>query len=183
MRHFLRKMTSPETTGVTRRMGRILFSWKKTIWLYGMMIPTLIWSIQAVSWRNALLAFALFVVTFCLGHTVGLHRGMIHRAFSFSPLAQKVFAYLFVHIGLGGPLAWIHMHYQRDYWQNRSDCPRYFAYRHSLLLDYFWNLHTRFVPGNPAVYGLPKKLISDPWLVWLEKTWYWHVLGLALLIG
>lgn len=168
--------------GVTPEMGRIVFSWNKTLWLYAMLVPALVWGIPAASPRTAALTYAIFFLTFCFGHTVGLHRGVIHRAFSFSTFTRRVFAYVFVLIGLGGPLSWIRMHYHRDYWQNHPRCPNYFAYRHSLIQDFFWNLHCAFIPKHPERYGIPRALLRDPWLRWLERTWCWHVLGFGALL-
>src|SRR5262249_4463637 len=89
-------------------------------------------------------------------------------------------AYLFVHTGIGGPLSWIRLHYVRDYYQNAAECPRYFGYTQSTLRDYFWNLHLRFVPRDWALYQVPESDLADPWLRFLERTWWLHVLGLAV---
>lgn len=158
-------------------VGRIRVAWPKIAWLYGMSAAALLW-IPSVD--STLAALALTVLTVCLGHSVGLHRGMIHRAFWMPRGLRFVLAELFVLTGLGGPLSWIRLHYVRDYWQNQPACPPYFAYRHSLIRDYFWNLHCEFVPVNWERYSIPEDLEKDPWLRWLEKTWPAHTLALFL---
>jgi stearoyl-CoA desaturase (delta-9 desaturase) len=118
-----------------------------------------------------------------VGHSVGLHRGVIHRTYEAHPVTRGALAYLFVLTGLGGPLAWARLHAVRDYWQNRADCPRYFAYQHSLARDFVWNLHMRFVPNDDrAAARLPAGVLEDPWLRFLERTWPLHVLGLAAVV-
>lgn len=127
-------------------------------------------------------SIVLTVVTVGFGHSIGLHRGIIHRAYRCSRLTRGVLAYLFVHSGLGGPLSWVRVHYFRDYWQNRPDCPAYFRYDHSLARDYYRNLHFALRPADEARYEIPTEDLHDPWLLFLERTWYLHVLAAAALI-
>jgi stearoyl-CoA desaturase (delta-9 desaturase) len=95
---------------------------------------------------------------------------------------RGLLAYFFVHTGLGGPLSWIRVHYFRDYWQNRLDCPAFFRYDHSIGRDYYWNLHFTLKPADISRYDIPAEDLHDPWLVFLEKTWFLHVLASAALI-
>jgi stearoyl-CoA desaturase (delta-9 desaturase) len=125
-------------------------------------------------------ALALTVLTLCAGHSVGLHRGIIHKTYSCPRWLRGALAYAFVQTGIGGPVGWIRLHYVRDHYQNSSDCPRYFRYDHSLLRDYLWNLHLRFVPRDAAVYGIPESDEHDPWLRFLDRTWPAHVVALGL---
>ena len=161
---------------------RISFSFGKTLYLYFILIPALVFSFKAFTIPLALTTLALIFVTVCVGHSVGLHRGIIHKTYQCSRVARNVLTYLFVHSGLGGPLSWIRLHYVRDYWQNRSDCPKYFQYNHSMLRDFYWNLHFKFTPQDWSIYNIPKEDLEDPWLNWLEKTWHWHIAGSAAII-
>ena len=90
--------------------------------------------------------------------------------------------YLFVQTGLGGPKSWLKLHYIRDYWQNQTTAPAYFMYHHSLLKDYYWNLHLSFKTDDLSRYGILEEDLNDPWMNFLEQTWYFHVLGLAAVI-
>ena len=117
-----------------------------------------------------------------LGHSIGLHRGVIHKTYTSSKTVRNVLLYLFVLTGLGSPLNWIKLHYYRDYWQNRVDCPPYFAYTHSLLTDFWWNLHLQFTAKNLERYNIPKEDLNDKWIIWLHKTWYIHNLFFMMVI-
>lgn len=129
------------------------------------------------------IAAALHVITLCVGHSVGLHRGIIHRSYRAHSVVLGVLAYLAVLTGLGGPVTWIRVHAVRDHWQNQADCPAYFGYRHSLARDFVWNLHYRFEPRDDrADARLPPGLYADRWLRFLELTWALHVLVLALVV-
>jgi fatty-acid desaturase len=171
---------------VPPEIGRVRFDAGKTLWLWGMAIPGLVFGIPAMTRTTLVLSLVLAFATLCIGHSVGLHRGVIHRTYEAHPAVRGVLLYLFVLSGLGGPLSWARLHAVRDYWQNRADCPRYFAYGHSMARDFLWNLHLRFEPADRrAEARLPAGVLDDPWLRFLEQTWPLQVLllALAVLIG
>jgi fatty-acid desaturase len=177
-------MTARTTRSITAlvppEIGRVRFDAGKAIWLWGMAIPGLA-GIPFATRATLAVSLVLAFVTLCVGHSVGLHRGIIHRTYQASPAVRGALAYLFVLSGLGGPLSWARLHAVRDLWQNRADCPPYFAYRHSAARDFVWNLHLRFEPADDrAEARLPPDVLGDPWLRVLERTWPLHVLALAL---
>lgn len=168
---------------VPREIGRVRFDAAKSIWLWGMAVPGLVIGVPSATASMLVASLVLAFVTLCIGHSVGLHRGIIHRTYEASPIVRGVLAYLGVLSGLGGPLSWARIHAVRDYWQNRADCPRYFAYDHSIARDFVWNLHMRFEPADDrADRRLPAGLLDDPWLRFLERTWPLHVLALAVVV-
>lgn len=116
-------------------VGRVRFDLGKTLWLWSMLLVALIFGIPAVTFPLAALSIAMAALTLCLGHSVGLHRGVIHNTYEAGPRVRACLAYLFVLSGLGGPLSWARLHASRDYWQNQPSCPDYFAYRHSMATD------------------------------------------------
>jgi stearoyl-CoA desaturase (delta-9 desaturase) len=166
---------------VPPEIGRVRFDAGKAIWLWGMALPGLAAGIPAATPTTLAVSAVLTFLTLCVGHSVGLHRGIIHRTYETRPAVRGALAYLFVLSGLGGPLSWARLHAVRDLWQNRPDCPRYFAYRHSAVRDFLWNLHLRFEPADDrASARLPPDVLRDPWLGFLERTWPLHVLALTL---
>ena len=168
---------------VPAEIGRVRFDLGKTLWLWGMAVPGLALGLPAATPATLAASLALAFLTLCVGHSVGLHRGVIHQTYEARPAVRGALAYLFVLTGLGGPLSWARLHAVRDYWQNRADCPRYFAYRHGLARDFIWNLHLRFEPADDrALARLPPGITGDRWLRFLERTWPLHVLALSLAI-
>jgi stearoyl-CoA desaturase (delta-9 desaturase) len=155
---------------------------KKTAWLYFFILPTVIFCFNSVNIKLSLISLATTIIVVALGHSVGLHRGIIHKSYQTSKILRCILSYLFVQTGLGSPLAWLKLHYVRDYWQNRKDCPGYFQYHHGLLKDYWWNLHLTYQPNDWTVFEIPKEDLNDPWLKWLDKTWRIHVLSSCLLV-
>ncbi len=172
----------PELPLIPAREGHVSLAWGKVLWLY-LMLGSAALLVAYPPDTAALVASALLgLSTLCAGHSVGLHRGIIHDTYRSSTFTRNLLVYLFVHTGLGGPLSWITLHHVRDHYQNASQCPRYFGYTQSLLTDFYWNLHLRFHARTPEIYGVPRSQTADPWLRFLERTWALHVLGLALLL-
>lgn len=166
---------------------RAPMSWPKVAWLYLMLVPTVLLGPAALSLETAAVGASLAGLTLLLGHSVGLHRGIIHRAYRTSRPLRNVLAYLFVLTGMGGPLSWIRVHTIRDHHQNRRGGPALYAYDHGMLRDYHWNLHARVVDERDPLSRLPPELERDPWLGFLERTWPMHTAlvaaGLFLLGG
>ena len=171
----MRELILPES-------GKLQFSFKKTIWLYLMIIPCFLIDFTQLTIEITLIGVMLTFVTVCLGHSIGLHRGIIHKSYETSTTIKNILVYLFVLTGLGGPISWLKLHYYRDYWQNKQNCPKYFSYEHSLFKDFWWNLHLSFQPESIEKYQIPKKDLDNNWFQWLERTWYLHVIALALII-
>lgn len=162
--------------------GSLTFSWQKTAWFYFMLIPIYFIDFSSISIKIILSASLMTFITVGLGHSVGLHRGVIHKAYKTSSLLRNSLVYLFVLTGLGSPLTWLKLHYYRDYWQNRKNCPPYFAYQHSITRDFWWYLHLIYKTDNNNHYNIPKSDITNSWFVWLHKTWYIHNLALFVVI-
>jgi stearoyl-CoA desaturase (delta-9 desaturase) len=168
---------------VPASVGRVIPDPVRAAWLWSMLAVGLVAGLPALTPGRTTASFTLAFLTLCLGHSVGLHRGLIHRTYESARWLRGLLAWLFVLSGLGGPLAWARLHAVRDHWQSRPDCPRYFAYDHSLARDFVWNLHLRFVPADArAEERLPPDVLGDPWLRFLDRTWPLHVLALAVLL-
>ena len=146
----------------------------RTAWFVLTGVPALTLAPAALSVETAVVGAALGFGTFLLGHTVGLHRGILHRAFAMPRWLRNLLAWVFVLVGLGGPMWWMRAHNLRDHWQSRPDAPAWFRYDHGLLRDFVWNLHTQWDGPRPARLLRPDDA-ADPWLRFLERTWVLHV--------
>ena len=161
--------------------GKIRFAPKKVLWMYLLFGSSFFISLKELGATDFVLNGIFLFLTVGIGHSVGLHRGVIHRSYRSSRMFRNVSIYLFVLTGMGSPLNWLKQHYFRDYWQNRKDCPTYFRYQHSLLTDYWWNLHLSFQPQNIKEYQIPKEDLNDPLLKHLHDWWLLHYLFFALI--
>ena len=163
----------------------VRFSVSKAGWFWLMGALAIGFGPAALSPSTAALGATLGLLAFLFGHTVGLHRGVIHRSYRMSRTLQNALVYVFVSIGLGGPLSWMRVHAQRDRWQNSAAAPAWFRYEHGLLQDFWWNLHTAY--EEPVGDDLRPEDLTDPWLGFLQRTWWLHVLAqfgvIYLLLG
>lgn len=165
-------------------LGKARFDFGKSVWLWFMILMSLLVGLPNLNGVHFFTATLLGCLTVCLGHSVGLHRGLIHQSYQTSVWLKRILVYLMTLTGLGGPISWARLHAIRDYWQNQPSCPRYFAYRHHLGTDFWWNLHLRFESNNDqALQRLPKGILEDPFYRFLELTWPLHQLPLALAVG
>ncbi len=169
-------------TLIDKNIGTVEFSSPKTLWLYFILIPILWIDYSKIDLKLSLITFGITCLTVCLGHSIGLHRGVIHKTYNTSRTFKNILIYLFVLSGLGSPLNWIKLHYYRDYWQNRQDCPKYFAYKHTIIQDYWWNLHLQFTAKDIERYTIPKEDLNDKWILWLHKTWYLHNIFFMIIV-
>jgi fatty-acid desaturase len=75
----------------------------------------------------------LFVVStylsLLLGHSVGMHRKLIHRTYDCSKPLERFLVYLGVIVGMAGPFGLIRVHDIRDWAQREPRCHNFFAHR------------------------------------------------------
>lgn len=158
---------------VPSQPGEVRFNPKRAAWLWGMLLTWLI----GAWWATTPGAIALFVVTsvitLCLGHSVGLHRGAIHRSYHTSKPLERALIYLATLAGMGGPLSMLKMHQLRDYWQCQLRAPEYYSYDHGPLQDFIWYLHCDHHPveGEQVEVWLDPALTSDKFYQWLDRHW------------
>jgi len=166
--------------------GRVVWDPGRTVWFGGFGLVALAAAVPgALRSPSAVTLFAVTTaVTLCAGHSVGVHRGLIHGAFRVPAWLRYTLIYLGTLVGLGGPIGLVRMHDRRDFQQNQPRCHDYFAHRRAPWRDYFWNLHCRFeflLPFDPGVRSDIKGIERDPTLRFLERTWRWQQLPWALL--
>jgi stearoyl-CoA desaturase (delta-9 desaturase) len=164
-------------------LGQVRWDPARSFWFGGIAVVAAAAAVPAaLRSPSAVVLFAVTsAVTLCAGHSVGIHRGLIHRAFRVPGWLRYALVYVGVLVGLGGPIGLVRMHHARDFQQNQMWCHDYFAHRRAPWVDYFWNLHCRFqfvAPFDPRVGA---DLLRDPVLRFLERTWRWQQLPWALL--
>jgi len=132
---------------------------------------------------DALAMFALLTyATLLVGHSVGMHRLMIHRTYECPRWLRNALIYLGVLVGMAGPFGILRIHDLRDWAQRLPHCHDFFSHRRSLLVDAFWQLHCRFEFARPPVFAVEPELRDDRWLVFMERTWMLQQLPLAAIL-
>jgi fatty-acid desaturase len=163
--------------------GRVVWDKWRSAWLGAFLLVALAGAVPAAirSPAAVVLFAATSALTLCAGHSVGIHRLLIHRAFRAPRWLECTLVYLGILVGLGGPLGLVRMHNTRDFQQNRPQCHDYFAHRQAAWRDYFWNLHCRFEFELPFDARLDVRIERDSFHRFLERTWRWQQLPWALL--
>src|SRR5262245_38209850 len=79
--------------------------WKagKSLWISTMTVAALIAGPFTFTWGSLALFVATTAVTVCLGHSLGMHRRLIHRAFDCALWLERLFVYLGTLVGMAGP--------------------------------------------------------------------------------
>ena len=113
----------------------------KSLWITAMYLGTIIGVYNYFSWQTVLVFFITSGVTLCAGHSVGMHRKLIHQSYDCPDWLEKTLVYLGTLVGLGGPFTMTHTHDMRDWAQRQSQCHDYFAHRQSMPVDAWWQMH------------------------------------------
>lgn len=163
------------------REGKVRWSPVRSLWIAGMTGCTLLLAPFYVTPGAVLLWLCTSAVTLCLGHSIGLHRLLIHRSLDAPRWFERMLAYLGTLVGMAGPLGMVRLHDTRDWAQRQAECHDLHAHRASLLRDAWWQMHCRFDLTHPPHFKLEPRLRDDIVLRFFERTWMAQQLPWALL--
>ena len=161
--------------------GSVGWSPAKSVWISAMSLAAVIGGPMFFSWD----ALALFLVstglTVCLGHSLGMHRRLIHRSYDCPLWLERLFVYLGTLVGMAGPFGMIRQHDIRDWAQRKAACHAYLAHRSWLLRDAYWQLHCELKLDHPPRLEVENRVANDGFYRFIERTWMAQQLPLALL--
>ncbi len=157
--------------------------WKpgKSLWIGSMTAASLIGGPLTATWGAAALFLASAAVTICLGHSLGMHRRLVHRSYDCPRWVERLFVYFGTLVGLAGPYGIIRQHDIRDWAQRQPACHPYLGHRSSMRRDGWWQLHCELFLKHPPELVLEASVATDPFYRFLERTWMAHQLPWALL--
>lgn len=162
--------------------GAPVIDWPKALWNGGLLAITIVGGPLFFSWS----AFALFLImtyaTLLIGHSVGMHRMLIHRAFQCGKPLERLLIYVGVVVGVAGPMGIIKVHDTRDWAQRQPLCHDFFAHRRGLFRDLIWQLFYRFRFGRPPVLRIEPRISDDPFYRFLEATWRWQQVPVSIVL-
>ncbi len=169
-------------TGASPCEGRPVVDWPKALWNGGLMAVALVAGPVVFTCS----AFALFLIltylTLLVGHSVGMHRMLIHRTFHCGKVLERALIYVGVIVGVAGPFGIIRVHDLRDWAQRQPECHDFFAHRRCLARDLTWQLFYRFRFDRPPQLAIESRIADDPFYRFLEATWRWQQIPLALIL-
>lgn len=161
--------------------GRLRVAPLKTAWLLLMAAGTA--AALRGPWEPLpiLASAALTAVLLCAGHSVGLHRAIIHRAWIPPDWLRDRLAWMATLAGLGGPLELARYHEIRDWAQRAPACHPHFGHRGSVLGDVVRQLTCEVVLDRPPAHiPLVAQLRLIRPLRDLQRTWMAQQLWIAL---
>ena len=168
--------------GATPCGGTPVVDWPKAIWNGGLIATTLIAGPVFFTWSAFVMFLILTYLTLLIGHSVGMHRMLIHRTFQCGKVLERALIYIGVVVGVAGPFGIIRVHDLRDWAQRQPRCHDFFAHRRSLARDLTWQLFYRFRFDRPPRLTIESRIADDPFYRFLEATWRWQQIPLAAVL-
>lgn len=161
--------------------GSVHWQPAKSVWLSAMTAAALIGGPLYFTWSALLLFLVTAALTVCLGHSLGMHRRLIHRSFDCPHGLERLLVYLGTLVSMAGPFGMIRQHDIRDWAQRKPECHPYLAHRSSMLRDGWWQLHCDLRLDHPPELSIERRVADDPFYRFIERTWMWQQLPWAFL--
>lgn len=162
--------------------GRVRWSPVKSIWIGTMTAATLILGPFVFTWSALAVFIVLSGITLCVGHSVGMHRRLIHNSFSCPLWLEYIMVYAGVLVGMAGPFGLMHQHDLRDWAQRKPDCHDFLRHGRGIWRDAFWQLHCDLELDQAPKFEPESRIREDKVYHWMERTWMWHQLPIALIL-
>ncbi|MGE0717774.1 MAG: acyl-CoA desaturase [Alphaproteobacteria bacterium] len=165
--------------------GRVRWVPAKSVWIGAMTGAALLLGPVFVTPGAVLLFLATSAVTLCAGHSVGMHRRLIHESFDCPRWLERLLVYLGVLVGMAGPVGMMRQHDLRDWAQRQRACHGYFGHRAGLWRDGWQQLHCELVLDRPPLFRPGPRIAGDAVHRFLERTWMaqqipWAILFFAI---
>jgi len=169
-------------TGASALAGKPVLDPAKAAWNGIMLIATLVLAAPLFSWGAVALFLTTTYASLLVGHSVGMHRMMIHRSFECATPVERALIYIGVLVGVAGPFGIIRIHDTRDWAQRQPACHEFFAHTRSYPVDLWWQLTSRFAFDRPPRLTIDPRFADDPFYRFLDRTWRWQQLPVAILL-
>ena len=162
--------------------GNLSWAPTKSIWFTAHFIFWIIVGTVQFSFGAVAVFIGLSILILCGGHSLGMHRKLIHDSFDCPLWLARFGAYLGTLVGLGGPFTLMRAHDLRDWAQRQDSCHPFFSQHSSIARDWWLQIHLKLTLADGPALVFPEKLTKDPFMIFLQRTvWLQQVpIGLAL---
>ncbi|MEJ8560659.1 acyl-CoA desaturase [Yoonia sp. GPGPB17] len=123
------------------------------------------------SWSGCLVFLTTTAITVCAGHSVGMHRLLIHRSFETPKWLEYMLVWLGTLVGMAGPFGMIRAHDMRDWHQRQTVCPPHPSHGAGFWQDAWWQMHCRFDLDHPPKFEIEPEIANDRVYQWIERHW------------
>lgn len=174
-----RLIGGPECNSVD---GQVVWSPVKSLWFTTHFVVAVMAQPWRFGWDAALMSCLMTVLTLCCGHSVGMHRLLIHRSFRCPTWLEHCLVYAGTLAGMGGPRRMTLMHEFRDWSQRQPACHPFYIHKSGVWLDALWNLHCEMRLEHPPTF-CPEAALAEPrFYRWLDRYWLAAQLPLAAIL-
>ena len=134
----------PGTYGGQAVRGRMVWSPLKIAWFALFCVPAVLFAVPTAAPGPVAAWLGLSVLSLCGGHSLGMHRWLIHESFDCPQWLGVFGVWLGTLTGLGGPETMMRTHDLRDWAQRQADCHPFFSQNAPIALDTMRQIGARF---------------------------------------
>lgn len=154
----------------------------RSLWLVANGLGALLGVAFYLSWSGVAIYAASTAFVLLFGHSLGMHRKLIHDSFQCPKWLEYALVYCGVLVGLAGPLGLLRTHDLRDFAQRQRDCHDFLGHRKGRVVDGWWQLHCELRLSDPPCIVIEPSIANDPVYHFLQRTWMLQQLPWALLL-
>ncbi len=162
--------------------GDVVWEPVRSLWLTTMLLGAMAGALLAFTWAGVAIFTVSTATVLLLGHSLGMHRKLIHGAYDCPKWLEYFLVYCGVLVGLSGPLGLLRTHELRDYAQRLPHCHDFLSHRQPFLLDGWWQLHCELRLRHPPEIHVEASIADDRVYRFLQRTWMLHQVPWALLL-
>ena len=171
-----------ENKQTNAEFGQVVWAPAKSLWYFSHLFIAIVGGVLFFSW-SALAVFVIFTATtVCLGHSLGMHRRLIHDSYQCPKWMEYFFVHLGVLVGMAGPLGITHQHDLRDWAQRKQRCHSLLRHGNSIIKDAWWQLHCDLKLENAPEFSPEDTLNNDRIYRFMESTWMLQQLPWAIVL-
>lgn len=163
--------------------GFVRWSPAKSIWISAMMLVAIIGGFLTFSFSVFILFLLTSAITLCAGHSLGMHRRLIHQSYECPLWLEYLLVYCGVLVGLAGPFGMVRTHDMRDWAQRQSKCHSYFAHNERWYKDWYWQIHCDIHLESGPEFKPEARIANDRIYRFMENTWMLQQLPWIILFG
>jgi fatty-acid desaturase len=161
--------------------GCVIWQPAKSIWTLALTAIAIIGAPLTFQWDALALFIITTAITICAGHSVGMHRLLIHKSFQTPKWLERLLVYLGTLVGMAGPFGMIAAHDIRDWAQRQNECHDLYAHRRGFWHDAWWQMHCIVQLKHPPRFVIEPEIADDRFYQFIEKHWMLQQLPWAVL--
>ncbi len=160
--------------------GTVKWSPVKSLWFTSNLLISLFIAPFVFSLSSFIVFVLLTAITLCFGHSLGMHRLLIHRSYECPKWMEYLFVYLGVLVGMAGPIGMMIQHDLRDWAQRQKKCHDYLLHGSSFFKDAWWQLNCDLHLKTPPEFEIESVVTNNRFYQLTERYWLFQQLVLIV---